>query len=406
MLYLPNSDVTLLLRFNMDVDPENRDFTDGVHMSRLLITLAISALTLTGCGGQSTASRDTMPGSGIAPMPHPQASPEQSLRADALSQTTSAYAQEMESHLYKGVPQPSANPNLPQEPVKSVDQILSKVNWGEPKEVNLTLGPPQSTEAPAKISTPAPLETAAAPQPQQPAPPSLRENQIASNDLLSSLTRAVKDDPKNLSAQLDLQLLHLLLGHATPQMDTISPLPAEDRELLATIIDGFNNFRSLTRSEMNLMLAKKVRPLIEMSDRLRSQADLRIANPALCSKVDGFGAYELMSASAFAVGREHSALLYCEVENFSSHLNGNKQWETHLTQDFAIYNDRGQRVWEEKRQPISDTCRNRRRDFFVVRRIRIPGHLPTGQYSLKISIADPQSNRGAQSTLAISIVGH
>jgi hypothetical protein len=318
-----------------------------------------------------------------------------------LSETTAAYAQEMESHLHKGLPQANANPNVPQDPVKSVEEILSKVQWIEPKEITLTLGPQQSNEAPAKVNE----AVAVAPQPQivQPAPPSLRENTTISSDtLLASLNRAVKDDPKNLSQHFDLQLLHLLLGHATPQMDAIAPLAAEDRELLATLLDGLANFRALARSESNPMLGKKLRPLIEMADRLRSQADLRIGNVALCSRVDGFGGYEPL-ASQLMAGRELPVLLYCEIENFSSHLNAAKQWETNLTQDFVIYNDRGQRVFEEKRQPISDTCRNRRRDFFVVRRVRIPS-LPAGQYSLKISIADPQSNRGAQSTLAISIV--
>ncbi len=95
-------------------------------------------------------------------------------------------------------------------------------------------------------------------------------------------------------------------------------------------------------------------------------------------------------------------ILYCEIENFSSHLNGNKYWETNLTEECLLYNAAGQRIWENNRTAVADTCRNRRRDFFVGKRIHIPP-LPAGQYSLKVTVTDPQSNRGTQATLPIQI---
>ncbi len=84
-------------------------------MSRLLITLGISAITLTGCGGQSPPPSYPLPTINAA-APTPQPSAEHSERAAALSETTAAYAQEMESHLHKGLPQANANPNVPRIP--------------------------------------------------------------------------------------------------------------------------------------------------------------------------------------------------------------------------------------------------------------------------------------------------
>ena len=72
------------------------------------------------------------------------------------------------------------------------------------------------------------------------------------------------------------------------------------------------------------------------------------------------------------------------------------------SQECLLYNASGQRIWEDKRTAIADTCRNRRRDFFVVKMIRIPP-LTSGQYSLKVTITDPASNRGTQATLPIQI---
>jgi hypothetical protein len=358
-----------------------------------------------------------MPGSGVAPLPLAQSparavSPPSS--AEALSQTTAAYAQSMENQLDK---RPAKAASVDASP-KAVERLTSSVQWLEPKEFSLRLGPPQSSDGPEKLENasatvvanqprnmvtigPRPEVAAAPSEASRISPPSFRENPATSDELLLKLSRAVKDDPKNLSAHVDLQFLHLLLGHSTPQMDTIAPLAAEDRELIAAVLDGFNNFRATTRGEYGGLLGKKIRPLLEMAERLRAQSDLRIPTLALCTRVEGFGNYEPLT-HLFA-NREYPVILYCEIENFSSHVNAGKNWETNLTQECLLYNAAGQRIWEDKRTSIADTCRNRRRDFFVVKMLRIPPLTP-GQYSLKITITDPQSNRGTQATLPLQIV--
>jgi hypothetical protein len=382
-------------------------------MSRLF-PLNFIAIVLAGCGSQQPSTAVyPVPGSSVAPLPLVQAPAKQPTppsSAEALSQTTSAYAQSMENQLDKRPAKPAADASA-----KPVEKLISNVQWLEPKEFQLRLAPPQSSEGPDRFENSAaivkqpqnavsigPRANAAIPVTEiaRPAPPSIRENPATADELLAKLSQAVKDDPKNLSAHLDLQLLHLLLGHPTPQMDSIAPLAAEDRELIAAVLDGFNNFRATTRTEFGGLLARKIKPLLEMADRLRGQSDLRVANLALCFKVDGFGNFE--PATHFTANREYPLILYCEIENFSSHLNGNKYWQTNLTQECLLYNASGQRIWEDKRTAIADTCRNRRRDFFVVKMIRIPP-LTAGQYSLKVTITDPASNRGTQATLPIQI---
>ena len=381
-------------------------------MSRLFI-LSFIAIFLIGCGAQQpSAAVYPVPGSGVAPLPLVQAplrQPTPPSSAEALSQTTSAYAQSMEN-----LDKRTAKPAGADAPAKPVEKLISNVEWLEPKDFRLRIAPPQNSEGPEKLENGAvvkqaensvsigPRANVAAPVAEisRPAPPSIRENPATADDLVAKLSRAVKEDPKNLSAHLDLQLLHLLLGHSTPQMETIASLSAEDRELIAAVLDGFNNFRATTRSEFGGLLGRKIKPLLEMADRLRAQSDLRVANVSLCFRVDGFGNYE--PVTHFTANREYPLILYCEIENFSSHLNGNKYWETNLTQECLLYNANGQRIWEDKRTAIADTCRNRRRDFFVVKMIRIPP-LMAGQYSLKVTITDPASNRGTQATLPIQI---
>lgn len=378
-------------------------------MSRLLIPLCVVAISLAGCGGQNPPLSYAPPEQTVQEPPKVQVPPS---RAELLSQKTAAYAQSLENQVDK-------HPAKPQEAAaqtKTTDRLLSSVQWLEPKDFSLRLGPPQSAEGPDKGSTAAitanqtsnivtigPRPDTAVPvsEVSRISPPTFRESLPTSDELFSKLSRAIKDDPKNLSAHVDLQFLHLLLGHPTPQMDTIASLSAEDRELIAAVLDGFNNFRTTARTEYAGMLGKKIKPLLEMADRLRAQADLRVANLALCTRVDGFGNYEPITR--WLANREYPVILYCEVENFSSRLNSNKYWETNLTQECLLYNAAGQRIWEDKRTAIADTCRNRRRDFFVVKRMQIPALMP-GQYSLKVTITDPQSNRGTQATLPLQVV--
>ena len=138
--------------------------------------------------------------------------------------------------------------------------------------------------------------------------------------------------------------------------DGLATLSGEDRELLSSIVDALAYFRAAVRGNDNMLLAAKVRPFVELGERLRWQGNLRIATIAICSKVDGFGLYEPIEPARFIAGREHPMIVYCEVENFLSQLNDRKQWETNLSQEARLYNERGMRVWEDKRRTIGDFC--------------------------------------------------
>src|SRR5258705_2773725 len=103
-------------------------------MSRLIFTLGLVGI-LSGCGSQpQPAAVYPVPGNGVAPLPATQAPLRPSTppsSAEALSQTTSAYAQSMENQLDKRtVKQPSdaatANP---------VARLTSNAQWLEPKHV-------------------------------------------------------------------------------------------------------------------------------------------------------------------------------------------------------------------------------------------------------------------------------
>jgi hypothetical protein len=220
------------------------------------------------------------------------------------------------------------------------------------------------------------------------------------------LSKRVRDYPHDVSAQFDYQLLQFLLDQPVPNLSTISSLPDEDREMVSAVMDGLSNYRNNLRADNNMLMSRKVRPLLDMADRLRALADLTIPTLALCQEVRGFGVYTPFDGDPphFAAGTEHPVILYCEVQNFSSQLNDSKMWQTELVQNTVLYTEGGMSVWNDKTREVNDSARNRRRDFFLVQRIDLPQTLPMGRYLLKVSIEDKQSHHVAEATQPLLII--
>src|SRR5206468_6115628 len=104
-----------------------------------------------------------------------------------------------------------------------------------------------------------------------------------SDDLARKLAQHVKDYPQDVAGQLDLQLLHFVRGESVPDMQTLAGLTPEDREVLAALLDGLSNYRNVVRADNNVMLSRKVRPILDAAERLRTQAELSIPTIALCT---------------------------------------------------------------------------------------------------------------------------
>jgi hypothetical protein len=224
-------------------------------------------------------------------------------------------------------------------------------------------------------------------------------------DLEVKLVKHLQDSPREVWAHLDYQLLQFLRDEQVPQLDALSSLPLEDRELISVVMDGLTNFRNGLRADNNTLLSKKIKPLMELADRLRSQAELNIPAMALCTRVDAFGIYEPIDPPRFLAGKEHTALLYCEIENFASTSVADKKiWETKLSQEATLYTESGMPVWVDKAGKVVDRSRNRRHDFYIVKRIHLPANLTLGRYLLKVTVEDQEAKRVAEQTMPLEIV--
>ena len=218
------------------------------------------------------------------------------------------------------------------------------------------------------------------------------------------LRKRVTSDPHDIASQLDLQLYGMLNDDPAPELASLTELPGEDRELIEALIDGISNFRSTVREDSNLLPPQKIRPLLEMADRLRSQADLTVSTVALCRRVDAFGKYEPISPLRFPVGQENAAIVYCEVQNFLPKQNARQMWETRLSEQVTLYTDTGILAWSDPARQVTDECRERRHDFFAYNIIKMPASTPMGRYLLKVTIEDQNANRVAEATVPLEIV--
>ena len=257
--------------------------------------------------------------------------------------------------------------------------------------------------APAAAVTPVvdvkPFPTGA--RPQIPAQAGLTADALA-----HKLAERVKADPLDVGAHVDYQLHLMLNEQSVPELNSIAPLPQEEREVVSALMDGLSNFRNGIRNGGNTTLPNKLGPLIEMVDRIRTQSTLSIPSVVLCREVTQFGVYQPFENHRFLFGEKHPVVVYCEVANFVSQLNSRSFWETKLKYEVLLYTDseKALEVWQQKSTPVVDQSHSRRRDFFIAKLLELPQDLPIGGYLMKVSIIDDTANRIAEATVPLQIV--
>jgi len=335
--------------------------------------------------------------------------PSQPDDASLLARKTSEYANSISRVLAN---QPQLPPTRP-----------SIVQWTEPAHSPLDSNTIPSTPASSAPIANQPVTLAAAhlkedttvplilPESADQIPPSSSSAAISpvtlsTDDYELKLRKLVQDYPRDLGDQLDYQLLRLVRDEPTPDLSVVSQLSSEDRDLLLALMDGLTNFRAAARGDGNLMLNRKIQPLVEMAERLRSQGQLAIPTVAFCTQVDSFGVYRPMASSRFFAGRENDLIVYNEAANFTSVQGNDTIWRTRLKQAMILYTDTGLAVWPEKSNSATflDQSRHLRHDFFISRLIRLPSSLAAGKYLLKIILTDEESNRVVEASAPLEII--
>ena len=130
------------------------------------------------------------------------------------------------------------------------------------------------------------------------------------------------------------------------------------------------------------------------------QIGISLEKIEICRQVGGYGVYEPFVIKRFFAGRENPVLVYAEIENFKHVPREDGEYEVRLEHTIELFDAAGQAVvWRSGPESMVDVSRNKRRDFFIVKRIDLPQHLPVGGYQLTVRVADKHSGFICEQTM-------
>jgi hypothetical protein len=369
-------------------------------MSRKAVLIsAVFLVSLAGCDmfGDSSSgpnSRPVVAHQGVG-APDPSPSSPQMLEAK-IRDVVQGYAPPTSRQRLDEVPRVDSPP-------EGAKEVKSEVRFADPAShpeagvkhpTTLGSGPVAATTQPVPAVANAPAEVNIAGATTAPAA------NVAAGSELDALVRArAAKDPRDVSAQMDVQMLDYLRELQVPSQGPLSGLPREDQDIIASVMDALVNFRANVRADPNAPFDAKVRPLADLADHLRVRSDLSIPVVVLTSAVRSFGNYDPLPATLSAQAY-NDRVLYYEVKNFSSRLEASGMWETRLSAQVCLYDEAGRLLWQTPTQEYHDVCRNRRNDFFISPKIRIPPMVP-GHLRLKVTLTDLNIGRMTEGELRI-----
>jgi hypothetical protein len=128
---------------------------------------------------------------------------------------------------------------------------------------------------------------------------------------------------------------------------------------------------------------------------------LTVSEPRLCQKVHGFGSYELLGDPAVRAGQR--LLIYSDVSGLRYEESGDA-FTSQISSRLELRSQADGLVrWETALGPKQDSCRRRRRDFYVNYLVQLPAALEPGPYRLRLTLTDLIAGRDASSEVPLEI---
>lgn len=312
--------------------------------------------------------------------------------------------------------EPTAIEKLGDEHPVDVQALLDR---GTSKDVQ-PIAPPAAEE----VRDPEPVVKAAAaePQPEVVTAPqttkTLAERIDDASLLLIDLLRqesAGSEDPFH-SAMALAALEAVRPGSAskviTPDSTDGGPLPDEQRTLV-------NAFKDLVSGLMVVSRDKKPEALndraAELADAFIRSRPMRI-HAAMVAKVTGFGQYIPLGNGKFQQGKPIRAVIYTEVRRFQQRplkdgdtgktgAQPGDAYAVELSQELQLIHDAdGVKAWQRNEQPITETSRNTRHDFYLVENLTLLPTLSIGAYKLKVIVRDKSSGQEDEAIISFEVV--
>jgi hypothetical protein len=126
-----------------------------------------------------------------------------------------------------------------------------------------------------------------------------------------------------------------------------------------------------------------------------------IRNAAFASRVQAWGVLDRFASSQFRPGQE--VIVYFELENLSAGESAAGH-TTCIDSRLRCLTSSGDVVHEWTFEPIAETCRARRHDYFARYVIRIPSEANPGSHRLELAVTDTLSGKQAVESIDLEIL--
>ncbi|MBN1435986.1 MAG: hypothetical protein JW936_02830 [Sedimentisphaerales bacterium] len=222
---------------------------------------------------------------------------------------------------------------------------------------------------------------------------------------ITTLERLIADDPENYTAQLALQLLHATYSQEENTNTEIPNLTPEQQARAQQVADAMMLAVRAAgqQGQSNPELANQaLQALQQLTSQVAQNADLNIAKVELCSRVDGFGRYEVIPQTTLASGQPQRVLVYCELQNFQSQIDAQGRYLTRLRATITFYNSNFD-VLAQRADDVTDIPSfNQRHDFFLRGALDLPALAP-GQYQVVVRIEDLTAQKIADARVEFEV---
>lgn len=243
-----------------------------------------------------------------------------------------------------------------------------------------------------------------------PASPEQRKQQLV-DELVSVLNELAVTGDEPYRAGLALAGLETLSPGALYQLTESGVLmPDEVRTLLAA-----HELFSGMSADGGTADAGRVSDLLrDVKEKLDEHAPLMIPAAELCTRVLGYGQYDMFPKGAdgsytFQAGRRQPIIIYTEVDRFGRRplvgADGLPRWEVTLSQELQIYHETDDLlVMARQAETDRSVSRNKIRDYYLINQTYLPETLGVGRYNLKVIMRDENKQAVSERIIPITIV--
>jgi len=209
------------------------------------------------------------------------------------------------------------------------------------------------------------------------------------------------DDKQRVRLETYLRLLYVIDNRRDEAVAPIKQLSGDERAFWKHQLYGLAvSLDSEDRHVLSRRAALALREFRTASDHLANISSLDLRNLAFCPDVQSYGRYEEFKPYTFDPDQE--VIVYVEVENFAAEEK-NGEYETELQGEYTILDSAGQRVVNRGLPLDKQTCKNRRRDYFIAYRINLPTEIAGGEYTFILTMEDVKGHKSNQGSLEFRI---